>query len=344
MVVSMSILIPEQWDQLVRVGASLRHRTALAHVVLDRLAGSSPSGRLSKAAWCGLPAANFLWAARESVTVNPTAHRPRSPTRFRYCLREMGEQATPNEAEWEFASRGGLSGKLYAWGDEFEPVGKFMANTYLGQFPVKDTGEDDFAGTSPVGSFPADGYGLYDMGGSVWQWCSDWYHPDYFKHLAEDGNVARNPQGPEMPFDPDEPTEKKRVQKGGSFLCTDQYCTRYIVGMRGKGEVNTGTNHLGFRCALAPMISGTAKMWISRTVRSVFEPTLCARPAVGYAPAVDRGVRPDQVARFQPQAGVLLTLSARRPRLRPDHYHHWLSHRQNCSIGLNRNFRYVWLY
>jgi sulfatase modifying factor 1 len=156
----------------------------------------------------------------------------------------------PTEAEWEFAARGGLSGKLYAWGDEFKPGGKFMANTYQGQFPVKDTGEDGFAGISPVGVFPANGYGLYDMAGNVWQWCSDWYRPDYFKQLAGAGNVARNPQGPEMPFDPTEPTEKKRVQKGGSFLCTDQYCTRYMVGTRGKGEVNTGTNHLGFRCAL----------------------------------------------------------------------------------------------
>jgi formylglycine-generating enzyme len=125
--------------------------------------------------------------------------------------------------------------------------GKFMANTYQGQFPVKDTGEDGFAGISPVGTFPANGY---DMAGNVWQWCNDWYRPDYFKQLAEDGKVARNPQGPEIPFDPDEPTEKKRVQKGGSFLCTDQYCTRYMVGTRGKGEVNTGTNHLGFRCVM----------------------------------------------------------------------------------------------
>jgi len=158
----------------------------------------------------------------------------------------------PTEAEWEFAARGCLSGKLYAWGDEFKPGGKFMANTYQGQFPVKDTGEDGFAGISPVGAFPANGYGLYDMAGNVWQWCSDWYRPDYFKQLAADGSVARNPQGPETPFDPDEPTEKKRVQKGGSFLCTDQYCTRYMMGTRGKGEVNSGTNHIGFRCVLAP--------------------------------------------------------------------------------------------
>jgi sulfatase modifying factor 1 len=156
----------------------------------------------------------------------------------------------PTEAEWEFAARGGLSGKLYAWGDEFKPGGKFMANTYQGVFPVKDTGDDGFAGIAPVKSFPPNGYGLYDMAGNVWQWCSDWYRPDYFKQLAEVGNVTQNPQGPEMPFDPAEPKEKKRVQKGGSYLCTDQYCTRYMVGTRGKGEVNTGTNHLGFRCVM----------------------------------------------------------------------------------------------
>jgi sulfatase modifying factor 1 len=157
----------------------------------------------------------------------------------------------PTEAEWEFAARGGLSGKLYTWGDEFKPGGKFMANTYQGIFPVKDTGEDGFVGISPVDAFPANGYGLRDMAGNVWQWCSDWYRPDYFKQLAKGDNLARNPQGPEMSFDPAEPKEKKRVQKGGSYLCTDQYCTRYMVGTRGKGEVNTGTNHLGFRCAMA---------------------------------------------------------------------------------------------
>ncbi len=164
----------------------------------------------------------------------------------------------PTEAEWEFAARGGLGGKVYAWGDEFKPGGKWMANTYQGTFPVKDTGEDGFAGLSPVKAFPPNGYGLYDMAGNVWQWCSDWYRPDYYARLKLAGiTVVRNPQGPDSPYDPSEPGEKKRAQRGGSFLCTDQYCTRYMAGTRGKGEVNTGCNHLGFRC-VKDVEAGTA--------------------------------------------------------------------------------------
>ncbi|MBI1176881.1 SUMF1/EgtB/PvdO family nonheme iron enzyme [bacterium] len=157
----------------------------------------------------------------------------------------------PTEAEWERAARGGLEGKLYAWGDELKPGGKWMANIYEGKFPLKDSGEDGFAGIAPVAQFPPNGYGLYDMAGNVWEWCSDWYRPDYYARLALAGGVARNPQGPDSSYDPAEPTEKKRVHRGGSFLCTDQYCTRYMVGTRGKGEISTGSNHLGFRCVRA---------------------------------------------------------------------------------------------
>jgi sulfatase modifying factor 1 len=155
----------------------------------------------------------------------------------------------PTEAEWEFAARGGLAGKPFVWGDEFRPNNKWMANTHQGHFPDKDAGEDGYIGIAPVAKFPANGYGLYDMAGNVWQWTSDWYRPDYYRQLQAAG-VAHNPQGPDTSYDPSEPGRSKKVQRGGSFLCTDQYCSRYMVGTRGKGETDTGTNHLGFRCVM----------------------------------------------------------------------------------------------
>jgi len=162
----------------------------------------------------------------------------------------------PTEAQWEFAARGGLSGQAYSWGNELNPGGKWMANIFEGHFPSENTKVDGFAGAAPVGSFPANSYGLHDVAGNVWEWCKDWYRPDEYSRRTADGKgvVVRNPTGPTQAesFDPAEPGMAKRVQRGGSFLCTDQYCTRYMVGTRGKGATDTGSNHAGFRCVKKP--------------------------------------------------------------------------------------------
>lgn len=149
----------------------------------------------------------------------------------------------PTEAEWEYAARGGKAASKYYWGNEMKLNGKFVANIYQGDFPVNDTKEDGFAGTAPIKSFPVNPFGLFDMEGNVWEWCADFYHPDYYK-----SSPHKNPQGPFESFDPQEPGLVKRVQRGGSFLCSDQYCERYVSGSRGKGEVSSASNNIGFRC------------------------------------------------------------------------------------------------
>lgn len=149
----------------------------------------------------------------------------------------------PTEAEWEYAAQGGKGRQPYYWGSELKPGGKWLANIYQGTFPNANTGEDGYLDVAPVKSFPANGYGLYDMDGNVWEWCNDFYRPDYYKN-----SPAKNPQGPSDSYDPDEPGVVKRVQRGGSFLCSDEYCIRYRPGSRGKGEINSASNNLGFRC------------------------------------------------------------------------------------------------
>jgi sulfatase modifying factor 1 len=149
----------------------------------------------------------------------------------------------PTEAEWECAARGGLEQKRYCWGDELLPAGTWQANIWQGDFPRANTKEDGFERTAPVASFPPNGYGLFDMSGNVWEWCADWYRPDYYANSS-----ARNPAGPESSYDPSEPHLPKRVQRGGSFLCSDTYCVRYRPGPRGKGEPGSAASHIGFRC------------------------------------------------------------------------------------------------
>lgn len=149
----------------------------------------------------------------------------------------------PTEAEWEFAARGGKKYADYYWGTALKPGDKWAANIFQGSFPEGNTKEDGYAGAAPVKQFAPDNYGLYDMNGNVWEWCADFYRPDYYKTRPVD-----NPKGPADSFDPDEPGAVKRVQRGGSFLCSDEYCIRYKAGSRGKGEVSSGSNNLGFRC------------------------------------------------------------------------------------------------
>ena len=149
----------------------------------------------------------------------------------------------PTEAEWEFASRGGLKNNKYSWGND--PNLSLYANTWEGVFPKNNIKIDGFESTSPVKSYPPNKYGLYDMSGNVWEWCSDLYNYNYYNTLIN--IIADNPKGPEISFDPNEPYSEKRVVRGGSYLCSKSYCTGYRNSMRMKSTPDTGSMHTGFR-------------------------------------------------------------------------------------------------
>jgi formylglycine-generating enzyme required for sulfatase activity len=167
-------------------------------------------------------------------------------------------KALPSEAEWEFAARGGLEGAEFVWGDELAPGGKPMCNHWQGEFPWQNLLEDGYEWTAPVGSFPANGYGLHEMAGNVWEWTTDWYQEHgKIQHAC---CTLENPRGgtPEGSHDPRMPEVRipRRVMKGGSYLCAPNYCRRYRPAARMAQPIDTATCHLGFRCIVRAAASG----------------------------------------------------------------------------------------
>ncbi|MGB4959960.1 MAG: formylglycine-generating enzyme family protein [Saprospiraceae bacterium] len=155
------------------------------------------------------------------------------------------DKRLPTEAEWEWAARGGKSNTIYAWGDELTPGDKAQANFFQGFFPYQNIAKDGYFNSAPVKSFQPNGYGLYDMAGNVWEWCQDWFDSDFYK---SDEAKAKNTAGPSAGFNPLMPYQQERVIRGGSFLCSEEYCSGYRNSRRMGSTPDTGLNHTGFRC------------------------------------------------------------------------------------------------
>ncbi len=161
-----------------------------------------------------------------------------------YC--KWAGRRLPTEAEWEYAARAGMEESIFFWGNDHSQL-SFFANSWEGEFPVKNTMEDGFENSAPVMSYPRNDFGLYDMAGNVWEWTSDWYNTNYYQTLASNGEVDQNPKGATNAFNPNNTYVKERVIKGGSFLCSASYCASYRISARMATSPDSGMEHLGFR-------------------------------------------------------------------------------------------------
>jgi sulfatase modifying factor 1 len=199
--------------------------------------------------WKWIPGANWKHPEGPGSGIEDKMNLPVVHVAFEdalaYC--KWAGKRLPTEAEWEFAAQSCQTGKRYAWGDELHPKGKFMANTWQGEFPNNNKNEDGYAGAAPVKKYAVNCYGLYDMIGNVWEWTGDWYDAKAYVKVAPD-NVTDNPKGPERSNDPEDPYSIKRVVKGGSFLCSENYCVNYRPSARRGQAFDSGTSNIGFRC------------------------------------------------------------------------------------------------
>jgi formylglycine-generating enzyme required for sulfatase activity len=212
--------------------------------------------------WHWLRGAQWRHPAGEASTLDGLDQHPAVHVTFddAEAFAAWERKALPTEAEWELAARGGLDGAAYAWGDELIPGDRYLANTWQGEFPWQNLAKDGYEGTSPVGVYPPNGYGLYDMIGNVWEWTTDWYQPRHPAEVVKACCVPRNPLGgrAEDSCDPCDASTRipRKVLKGGSHLCAPNYCRRYRPAARFPEPIDTSTSHVGFRCIVRPVTQG----------------------------------------------------------------------------------------